>query len=86
MGLFAVTAPSSNEKVEPAIKAQFPGQYIQAWPGHWFISVQGTAKEIATKLDGDGSVGTVIVVSVANYWGRANPDVWEWIKSRSESK
>lgn len=86
MGLFAITAPSTNTKIEPAIQAQFPGQYIQAWQGHWFISVQGTAKEIAAKLDADGPVGTVIVVSVANYWGRANPDVWEWIKSRAESK
>jgi hypothetical protein len=87
MGLFVVTAPATNAKIGPAIEAHFPDQHIQAWQGHWFISAQGTAKEIATKLDiPEGGVGTAIVVSVTNYWGRANPDVWEWVKSRQENK
>jgi hypothetical protein len=43
--------------------------------------------EVAAKLSvADGSVGTVIVTSVANYWGRANPEVWEWLNSRLERK
>ncbi len=87
MGIFSITAPSSNGKIGPAIEAQFPNQYVQAWQGHWLVSASGTAKEVGDKLNvADGSVGTVIIVSVANYWGRANPEVWEWLKSRLESK
>jgi len=89
MSIFAVTAPSSNEKIAPAIDATFPGQNIKAWQGHWFVSASGTAKEIADRIGAsapEGKVGTMIVVSVANYWGIANPEVWEWLKSRLESK
>jgi|HubBroStandDraft_6_1064221.scaffolds.fasta_scaffold1657017_1 hypothetical protein len=89
MSIFAITAPSSNEKIAPAIDAAFPGQNIKAWQGHWFISAVGTAKEIYDKIESnspDKKPGTMIVVSVANYWGVANPDVWEWLKSRLESK
>jgi hypothetical protein len=89
MSLFAVTAPSSNEKIAPAIDAAFPGQNIKAWQGHWFVSAPGTAKEIFNKLEAsaaDGKTGTVIVVSVSNYWGIANPEVWEWLTSRLENK
>ena len=87
MSIFSITAPASNAKIGPAIEARFPNAFIQAWQGHWFVSAPGTSKEIAAKLDvADGAVGTVIVVSVDNYWGRANPDVWEWLKSRLETK
>ena len=87
MGLFAVTAPASNEKIAPAIDATFPGQSIKAWQGHWFVSASGTAKEVADKIEATGGkVGTMIVVSVVNYWGVANPEVWEWLKSRLERK
>jgi len=89
MGIFAVTAPLSNTKIAPAIDAAFPGQNIKAWQGHWFVSASGTAKETADKIEANaegGTVGTIIVVSLINYWGRANPEVWEWLKSRLENK
>ncbi|PYV19653.1 MAG: hypothetical protein DMG21_00935 [Acidobacteria bacterium] len=86
MAIFSVTAPPANTKIEREIQAQFPGDYIEAWPGHWFISASGTAQEIAAKISiPGGTVGAAIVVSVANYWGRANPEVWEWLRSRLES-
>jgi hypothetical protein len=87
MSIFAITAPASNAVVEPAIQTHFKDQYIKAWQGYWFVSTSGTAMEVANKLNvADGTVGTVIVTTVANYWGRANPEVWEWLKSRLESK
>jgi len=89
MGIFAVTAPYTNEKIAPAIDASFPGQNIKAWQGHWFVSASGTAKEVSDKIEAGaagGKVGTMIVVSVINYWGIANPEVWEWLKSRLERK
>lgn len=88
MAIFAVTAPTSNAKIGPAIDAAFPDQYIKAWPEHWFIATSGTAKEIGVKIDAaaGGNVGTMVVVSVANYWGRANPEIWEWVKTKFEGK
>jgi hypothetical protein len=89
MAIFAVTAPVNNEKIAPAIAISFPDQFIKAWQGHWFVSAVGTAKEVYDKIEAntpDKKPGTIIVLSVANYWGLANPEVWEWITSRLESK
>ncbi len=87
MAIFAVTAPQSNDKIVPALEVSFPDQFVKAWQGCWFVSAVGTAKEIYNKIESstpDNKPGTVIVVSVANYWGVANPEVWEWLKSRLE--
>jgi hypothetical protein len=87
MTIFAITTPPSNVQIGPAITRHFPGEHIQAWDGCWFIASPGTVGEVAAKLSvADGSVGTVIVTSVANYWGRANPEVWEWLNSGLERK
>jgi hypothetical protein len=87
MSIFSVSAPVTNTKIGPAIESRFAGNFIQAWQGQWFVSTTGTTKEIADQLNvGDPTIGTVIVVVVANYWGRANPEVWEWLKSRLETK
>jgi hypothetical protein len=87
MAIFAISAPSSNMKIGPAIAGLFPNDHLQAWQGQWFVSASGTAHEIAMKLNvAEGAVGTVIVLSVSNYWGRANPEVWEWLKSKLEKK
>lgn len=89
MAIFAVTAPSSNDKIAPAIAASFPDQFVKAWQGHWFVSTVGTAKEVFNKIEAhspDNKPGSVIVISVSNYWGIANTEVWEWLKSRLETK
>jgi hypothetical protein len=89
MAIFAVTAPESNAKIEPAMASTFPDQFIKVWQGHWFVIAVGTAKEVYNKIEAntpDKKPGTVVVVSVANYWGVANPEVWEWLKSRLEKK
>ena len=89
VGIFAVTAPPSNEKVASAIVATFPDQNIKAWEGHWFVSASGTAREVLERIEAHtegGNAGTMIVVSVVSFWGRANPEVWEWLASRLESQ
>ena len=89
MAIFAVTAPASNDKIAPILASAFPDQFIKAWQGYWFVSAVGTAKEIYAKIESvapEQKPGSVIIVSVANYWGVANPEVWEWIKSRLETK
>lgn len=89
MAIFAVTAPRSNDKIAPAIAVSFPDQFLEVWQGHWFVSTVGTAKEVFDKIEAnvpEQKTGSVTVLSVTNYWGFANPEVWEWIKSRLEKK
>ena len=89
MAIFAVSAPASNNEIAPAIAASFPDQFIKAWQGHWFVSASGTAKEVFNKIEAsspDKKTGTLVIVSVSNYWGVANTEVWEWISSRLQEK
>jgi hypothetical protein len=85
MAVFAVLAPLDNQKIGPAIEATFPDNFFRASNGQWFVSAQGTAKQISDRLGiSDGTNGGGIVVTVASYWGRTNPDLWPWLAARME--
>lgn len=89
MAIFAVTAPASNDKIALVLANTFPDQFIKAFAGQWFVSAVGTAKEVYNKIESNSpekKTGTVVVVSVANYWGVASQEVWEWLQSRLEKK
>lgn len=80
-------APPDNSALGAAIKTHFANQHIQIWAGQWLISATGTTQQISDLLGiGAGVSGSGIVFSVVTYWGRANPNVWEWMKSQQESK
>ena len=48
----------------------------------WFATYSGTATEAAEEFGvrTENLVGTGVVASVSNVAGRANPDLWEWLK------
>ena len=50
-------------------------------PHAWFVSYDGTSKELADKIElGDNpEVGTGIVVQVNRYNGYASESLWEWM-------
>jgi len=82
MALFAIIAPPDNARIGPAIESNFAGKFMRAWNGQWFISASGTPQSISEQLGiADGSNGAGIVMVVASYWGRANPDLWPWLSS-----
>lgn len=84
--LFAVVAPADNPATAlgQRIIATFPDTSLQVSAFHWLIVAGGTtAQEVATKLGiADGSTGSGIVYTTSGYWGRANPQVWEWIRAK----
>jgi hypothetical protein len=88
--LFAVVCPENATAITPnpvllaKIQAAFPDGHFQVSTYHWLIVAGGTtAREVAEKLGiNDRSAGSGIVYSVSNYWGRANPQVWEWIRAK----
>lgn len=87
MSLFAILAPPDNSKLGPAIETRFANNFYRVWNGQWIISEVGTAREISDKLGiSDGSNGPGVVLAITTYWGNANTDLWEWMKSRLESK
>ncbi len=51
----------------------------------WLVSTTGTAQSLSEKLGiTDGTNGAAIVMEMASYFGRANPNTWTWIRSSLE--
>lgn len=84
MPVFAVL-PVSNTKLKPRIETTIPhSDYLFLESNSWLVSYSGTSKELAELLGISDSTGNDttpgIVVSITSYWGRATPDVWEWLQ------
>jgi hypothetical protein len=71
-------------KLRVAIATVFKDSHFALDGTHgWFVSATGTATEVATQLgiSPDGKNGAAVIVEVASYFGRANPNLWTWIKT-----
>lgn len=83
MPVFAIL-PEDNSKLEPRIKTIIPhGDYLLLPSGSWLVSYPGTSKELAERLGmalSEDFITSGIVVAITSYWGRATPDVWEWLQ------
>ena len=74
--------PVENAGLATALEAVYPSKYLKVGPGQWLVASQGTANDVSNALGiTDGKNGTGIVVSISGYFGRANTNIWEWIKA-----
>jgi hypothetical protein len=87
MAIFAVFRVADPLKMNAAMHSAFPENHVQVGPGEWLVSASGTAKDISDKLGvtGETTTGAAIIFSMANYYGRATTEIWDWIKSKAES-
>jgi hypothetical protein len=61
--------------------ASFPGNYLKVGPGQYLVAGKGTAIDISNALGiTDGKNGSGIVLSTSSYYGRAENNVWEWMR------
>jgi len=87
MTLFIVvgTFPRNFETLGQSVAEAYKDNHLRLNPGCWIIADSVTAREVSEKI-GVGSTatpsGTAVVASVANYYGRASTEIWEWMKSR----
>lgn len=89
MAIFTIIIqPSQNTALLPrAIDQTFPEQNIQIADEVWLVAAKITAKEISDKLKvTDGANGPAVILEVAGYFGRADPTIWSWMKSRLEAQ
>jgi hypothetical protein len=86
MAIFVVFRVSDPKKMEAAMLRTFPDDHIQVHAGEWLVSTSGTAKDVSDKLQvtPGNDAGAAIVFSMANYYGRATSEIWEWIKAKAE--
>jgi hypothetical protein len=81
---FLVALQNSEAKIQAALfGAKIPAESLYTVePGKWIIeSPATTSKEFSNSL---GVVATewFLVVPVTGYFGRAQPDLWEWIAAK----
>jgi hypothetical protein len=82
MALFVVLALSDSDiRIANAVGSVYPNDCLKVGPGQFFVSAKGTAVDVSNALGmTNGSNGLGIVVSVANYYGYAGTNIWEWLK------
>jgi hypothetical protein len=83
--LFAILGQNNLDKIEAAIKLKYPNDHLVLNPGQWLLVASGTtSKELSDDLGitTGASGGAIIIPGTGGYYGRAEPGIWEWLKSR----
>lgn len=85
MPIFAIVPQPNpnNAKLPGAIAEHFKDASLQLEGNSgWLVSFNGTAQQISDKMHiTDGLNGAAMVLEVASYFGRANPNIWTWVKN-----
>jgi hypothetical protein len=90
MPIYMVSALTNPNEVATAVqeKVQEADRYRLA-PVGWLVKHSGTTKELSDLLGVTSDIpmataplGSVVITLVGSYYGRAQPDLWEWIRTR----
>lgn len=88
MAIFAVIVQMGpgGDGLTASVQRHFPGANYQLDGGHgWLVAARATAQQVSDTLGiTDGTTGAALVIEVASYFGRANPNIWTWIKDNWE--
>ena len=85
MALFLVVAlKAAAPSIDAAISAKLsPDKFYKIETGKWVVDSEAiTAKDLSDQL---GLIGNMSHITVAfrGYYGRAQPDLWEWLAAKS---
>lgn len=89
MTLFVVFRVKASACMRAAIARVYPDDNLDLGNNEWLISAEGTPKSVSDSLgitSKPDTIGAAIIFSVGDYFGRASPDIWEWIKSKSDAR
>lgn len=86
MTIFAIFRVSHPDKMRDALARVFPNNHLQVKDDEWLLSASGTARDVSDKLGvtPGNDTGGAIIFSMANYYGRSDTQIWEWIKAKAE--
>jgi hypothetical protein len=89
MAIFAIIQqPSVNTGLQEIIRKEYHNSIYEIDGGHgWLVAANKTAKELSDSLGiTEGTTGSALVFEVASYFGRANPNLWTWLKLNWEQR
>ena len=82
----------AQAKLPLAVADAYPDANKKLANHAWLVAGKGTAQDVSNNLgitskDGPNAsnVGTVMVLEVASYYGRATTDIWDWVKTKWEA-
>ena len=87
MSIFVVLSEVDNAKLETLIKETYPEDYYQLSPRQWLISSDETVIKLTEDLliiDEENGPGPALVFTISNYYGMADPAIWEWLKAKRD--
>ncbi len=85
MTIFVIFKVQHPSRIAVALEQTFPNDHLSVAPGQWLVSASGTAVDVSNRLGiSDGKNGSAIVFSMANYFGRASNELWDWVKTKAE--
>ena len=96
MNVFAVLLQETQPRLVARITTEFPGEFLRISDTQFLIAARGvTAIDISRKLgitfeagqpETDWNNGIILSIpAFGTYHGRADPNIWTWIKTRLEA-
>lgn len=87
MTIFVVFRVGEPAKMQAAMERAYPANHLKIETGEWLVSAPGTAKDVSDKLGVTpaNDSGPAMVFSMANYYGRATTEIWDWVKAKAEA-
>jgi hypothetical protein len=86
--ILGLNGEESCKTLEKNIAENYPTRNRRLREGcAWLVADAATARDVSQKVGintGEGGI-SAIVTSVADYFGRAEPDLWQWIKLQWEA-
>jgi hypothetical protein len=88
MALFLLVALQNNEHaVQAAVSSKITNENVYTIEaGKWVIDSPATTSRDLSDALGIASALTFFVVPIRGYFGRAQPDLWEWLAAKSTAK
>jgi hypothetical protein len=90
MAIFVLIADDgpNPEAIHAAITANFT-ESIRFGTRTWFVATKGTPQSISQTLglwpnDPPQFTGLAVLQLAGPYWGRANANIWSWLKEKFE--
>jgi hypothetical protein len=79
--VFIVGATAHSVEVAKTIAEKHFGNFFELKPDTWFISFDGTTRQLAEDIGiRSGESGSGVVAPLTGFSGRASKDVWDWLR------
>lgn len=86
MNVFAIISLAPNPALGERIATIYAGNFMPLSDAAWLVAGVGTAQDVSVEVGlVSGEFNSAVVVAMANYHGRAQTIIWDWIKSKLEA-